>query len=87
MGKTARSSRSRATFVSDLDLLEIRRQLSTIRAKHLHDRQIVRLLNRRLAKLYYLQKPVSKAHERNLIKEIDQTLDKVSSLMINNSPK
>jgi hypothetical protein len=61
--------------------MEVRHQLAKIRSHHSNNQQIVRLVNHRLAKLYYLQEPFGFAHEQRLVKDIDQTWRAVRQLV------
>jgi hypothetical protein len=86
MATKSKSSRSRREFVSKLDLLEIRRYLAALRSRYASNRQIVKLLNCRLANLYYLREPFGLSHEQHLIREIGGTLDALYPLILESDP-
>lgn len=86
MATKSKSSRSRREFVSKLDLIEIRRHLAAVRSRYASNPQIVKLLNRRLANLYYLHEPFGLSHEQHLIREIGGTLDGVHQLILESDP-
>ncbi|WP_247973540.1 hypothetical protein [Bradyrhizobium sp. 195] len=63
-----------------LDLIEMRRQLTTVRSQHSDNLAIASLLNRFLVKVAFLSEPIDPKHEQHLRSEFAQTLKKVEAI-------
>ncbi len=56
------------------DLLEVRRQLVSLRSVHSDKPPVTRLVNRAIAKISHLHEPHSKTHEAELRKLVAKTI-------------
>lgn len=73
--------KARAKFEPQLDLLEARRHLATLRSMHSQDRRVTGMINRLLSRLAPLRHPDSPAHERRLIQSIAKTTHAVDRII------
>ncbi len=67
-----------------LDLMEMRRQLTALRSQHSDNLAIASLLNRFLVKIAFLSEPTDPKHEQYLRSEFAETLKKVKAIISRN---
>jgi len=63
-----------------LDLVEMRRQIVSVRSRHSDNLRITYLLNRLLIKIAYLVEPASPAHAEQLREAFTRTMSDVESI-------
>jgi hypothetical protein len=63
-----------------LDLIEMRRQLTTLRSQHSDNLSVASILNRFLVKIAFLSQPEDPEHEQYLRSEFERTLTKVTEI-------
>ncbi|WFU82974.1 hypothetical protein QA645_09620 [Bradyrhizobium sp. CIAT3101] len=64
----------------NIDLIEMRRQLTALRSQHSDDLLVASILNRFIVKVAFLSEPTDAKHEQLLRSEFLETLEKVQAI-------
>jgi hypothetical protein len=74
----------RNTPPTQLDLLDVRRQLVEMRSLHSKDPRITAAINRLISKLAHLSEPKNRRDEQRLLSMIGKTLQRVETILSSN---
>ena len=66
----------------NIDLIEMRRQLTALRSQHSEDVLVTSILNRFIVKVAFLLEPKDPKHEQLLQSEFSETLEKVEAITL-----
>jgi hypothetical protein len=71
----------RNTSATQLDLLDVRRQLVEMRSLHSSDSRVTAVINRLISKLAHLSEPENRRDEQRLLSMIGKTLQRVEAIL------
>jgi hypothetical protein len=78
--------KSKSEFEPQIDLLEVRRQLTVTRSLHSNNRRVTIRINNLIGELAHLRQPDDRAHEKLLIRMIAKTMRAVERIISNGQP-
>jgi hypothetical protein len=68
------------SFKPSIDLVDIRRQLVTVRSRYSDNRHITGRINRLIGRIAHLDKPDNARHQRDIIRMISRTYGRIEQL-------